>query len=59
MSHIPVEAHLVRDEIVSGNVRVVPVSSSNMIADIFTKPLPKDKFRQFARALGVGDWTSQ
>ena len=58
MSHIPVEAHLVRDEIVSGNVQVAPVSSSNMIADIFTKPLPKDKFRQFARALGVGDWTS-
>lgn len=56
MSHIPVETHLVRDEIVSGNIQLSPISSSNMIADIFTKPLPKDKFNQFARSLGVGHW---
>jgi len=41
--HIGVKYHHFRDHVKNGNVNIQAISTSDQIADIFTKPLPEGK----------------
>ena len=42
--HIEVRAHLTRDHVRRGTIRVIHVETANQMADILTKPLAKPAF---------------
>ena len=41
--HITLDFHFIREQIESGALKICHVSSVDQLADIFTKPLPKDR----------------
>ena len=49
--HIDVRHHFVKDHVKCGNVTFQYILSSENIADLFTKPLPREKIRQFTTKL--------
>jgi len=49
--HIDIKYHFIRSECSRGKVNVVYLPSSDMVADILTKSVSKDKLRQFKSAL--------
>lgn len=51
--HIEVDLHFVRDEIVKGVIRPAHVSTTDQMADIFTKALGRKEFESFLFKLGV------
>ena len=51
--HIDVHYHFVREQVLSGEVELMHVSTDRQIADIFTKPLGLDKLRHFSGELGL------
>lgn len=51
--HIDVRLHFIGEEIDSGVVSVVRIPSKVNLADIFTKPLPAIKFRDFLSLIGI------
>jgi hypothetical protein len=52
--HIQRKYHFIRDDVVATNQAVVRyVSTNDMVADIFTKPLARDKHWKFTRAMGL------
>ncbi len=52
--HIQRKYHFVRDDSVAkGEAHVRYVSTHDMVADIFTKPLSRDKHWKFAKAMGL------
>ena len=53
--HIEMDCHFVRDKIVKGEVVTRYVTSSQQLADVFTKSLGREKFRQLISKLGVMD----
>lgn len=38
--HLEIDCHFIRDKIVDRTVKLMPIHTSNQLADIFTKPLP-------------------
>lgn len=38
--HLEIDCHLVRDKLTSGLIKLLPVSSSHQLTDMFTKALP-------------------
>lgn len=54
--HIDIKFHFVQDVVEDGRVAVFPVSSSQNLADIMTKPLPKDKHHRIVTGLGLDWW---
>ena len=53
--HIDVRFHSIREHVKEGNVRMSHVASRNQVADIFTKPLPKELFENFKMMIGMKD----
>ena len=53
--HIEVHYHFVREKIVEGLIDLRHIKTEDQVADIFTKPLPKEKFFKFRRKLGLYD----
>ena len=47
--------YAVRDDIIDGRIDLIPVASTDNIADIFTKPLKRVLFEKFRMAMGVHD----
>ena len=45
--------HFAREKVMAGDVEFIYISTTDMVADIFTKPLSKGKFEICKRALGV------
>ena len=41
--HLEVDCHFVRDKILDHTVKLMPIHTTNQLADIFTKPLPYSK----------------
>ena len=53
--HIDVFHHFMRDLQATDVINVLYCSTEAMIADVLTKPLPKDSFRSFVQQLGIED----
>ena len=51
--HIDIKFHYIRDLIASDKIKIVYCPSENMIADIFTKPLPTDSFVKLVNRMGM------
>lgn len=52
--HIAVTMHHIRDLYDNGRIDPMYVPTADMIADGFTKPLPRVSFERFVRKLGLG-----
>lgn len=51
--HISIKYHYIREEVQEKKVVLEYVSTKEQIADIFTKPLPRDTFEYLRSKLGV------
>jgi len=51
--HIDIRHHFIRERVERGEVSLDYVSTKEMIADIFTKALPRESFEKFRTNLGV------
>ena len=48
-----IKCHFVRDHVYKGSVNIFYCPTSNMLADLFTKGLPKGQFRKLRELTGV------
>ena len=55
--HIAIKYHFVRELVQDKEIRLEYVNSKDKIADIFTKPLPKDAFLYLRGKLGAVSYT--
>jgi hypothetical protein len=53
MKHIPIKYHFLQEHVAEKNIRVEYVGTKEQVADIFTKPLPRESFEYFHQILGV------
>ncbi|KAE9584440.1 putative RNA-directed DNA polymerase [Lupinus albus] len=53
--HIEIRHHFLRDHVQKGDCVLEFVETSKQLADIFTKPLPRDTFFVLRRELGILD----
>ncbi|XP_061363749.1 uncharacterized mitochondrial protein AtMg00810-like [Gastrolobium bilobum] len=53
--HIELDCHVTREKILNGLIRLMPISTSQQIADMFTKGLHPAPFRTFMDKLGFRD----
>ncbi|CAA7046864.1 unnamed protein product [Microthlaspi erraticum] len=51
--HIEIDCHFVRDECLLKTIRLTHVSTTDQLADIFTKPLGRQSFDYFKIKLGI------
>lgn len=51
--HIAIKHHFIREVIESGEMKLEFYKSKEQVSNIFTKALPKDKFKLLKEALGV------
>ena len=51
--HIDVRHHFLRDNVAKGKISLVYIPTEYQLADIFTKPLPEDRFIIIRRELGM------
>ncbi|GAU44375.1 hypothetical protein TSUD_243070 [Trifolium subterraneum] len=51
--HIAIDYHFIREKVTAGDLRLRYLLTTQQIADVFTKSLPKDSFSTFRRKLGV------
>ena len=54
IKHIDIQNHLVREAVADGKISLAYVPTANQVADGLTKPLARDKFEVFRRALCIG-----
>jgi hypothetical protein len=52
-NHVDVQYHALREKIEKGGYEVQYIKSSDMIADIFTKALPRPAFEYLRKRIGV------
>ena len=57
--HVAVKYFFLRDTVANGQIHVVYCSTSNMLADIFTKPLGRIIFARLRVLLGLVDSTQE
>ena len=51
--HIALKHHFIREAIEDGEVQLEFCGTNDQLADIFTKALPREKFQELRRKLGV------
>jgi hypothetical protein len=51
--NIPIKYHFLREQVAEKNIRVEYVGTKEQVADIFTKPLPREAFEYLRQRLGV------
>ena len=51
--HIPIKYHFLRDQVPKKVVKLEYIDTREQIADIFTKPLPKEAYEHIRHKLGV------
>ena len=53
MKHLALDYHFIRNQITSGSLRVVHVSTKDQLADALTKPLSRSPFKTQSDKIGV------
>ena len=53
IKHIPNKYHFLREQVLEQKVKLEYVPSKEQVADIFTKPLPREAFEYLRQKLGV------
>eukprot|EP00253_Pinus_taeda_P031507 PITA_31507 len=56
--HIPIKYHFLREQVLEQKVKLEYVPSKEQVADILTKPLPRETFEYLKQKLGVVDASS-
>jgi hypothetical protein len=51
--HIPIKYHFLQEQVAENNIRVEYVGTKEQVADIFTKPLPREAFEYLRQRLEV------
>ena len=51
--HIPIKYHFIREHVLEKIVKLGHIGTKDQVADIFTKPLPKETFEYLRQKLGV------
>ena len=51
--HIPIKFHFLREQVTEKNIKLEYIGTKEKIADIFTKPLPRETFEYLREKLGV------
>ena len=51
--HIPIKYHFLREKVLEQKAKLEYVPSKEQVADIFTKPLPREAFKYLRQKLGV------
>jgi len=51
--HIPIKYHFLREQAAEQNIDLEYISTKEQIADIFTKPLPRQAFEHLRQKMGV------
>ena len=51
--HIPIKYHYLREQVSQKAVKLEYIDTKEQIADIFTKPLPKEAFERLRQKMGV------
>ena len=51
--HIDTRHHFIRELVSKGSIKILYCATNEQLADIFTKPVPSDKFFYFRELLGV------
>ena len=51
--YIPIKFHFLWEQVTEKNIKLELIGTKEQIADIFTKPLPKDTFEYIRQRLGV------
>jgi hypothetical protein len=52
-NNIPIKYHFLREQVAKKNIIVEYVGTKKQVADIFTKPLPREAFEYLLQRLGV------
>lgn len=53
MKHLTLDFHFVRQNVQTGALRVSHISTHDQLADALTKPLPRQRFNELMRKIGV------
>ena len=53
VKHIDIQHHYIQELLQSGTITIEQVSSSDNLADLFTKPLPHDHHHRLLTALNI------
>jgi hypothetical protein len=59
VKHIDIKYHEIRDNVQSNFIKLQHISTVEMVADTFTKPLPHDQFTYIRDALNLQDTTTE
>ena len=51
--HIPIKSHYLSEQVSQQTVKLEYIDTKEQIADIFTKPLPKEAFERLRQKMGV------
>lgn len=51
--HIPIRYHFVREHVLDKTIKLEHIGTKEQVADIFTKPLPKEAFDYLRQKQGV------
>ena len=51
--HIDIKFHCVREAVRDGTIALTYCPTGNMLADMFTKPLPRVRFKELCELLGL------
>jgi hypothetical protein len=51
--HIDIHQHWIREQLAAKKVHLEDVHTGEQVADVFTKPLAKEKFQKFREMLGL------
>jgi hypothetical protein len=52
---LAIDCHLIREKIKKGVLRLLPISTNELLADFLTKPLASPKFKYFVSKLNMID----
>jgi len=55
--HIEIRHHFIKDHVAKGKCKIEYIDRNNQLADIFTRPLARERFYVLRNELGILDFT--